>query len=84
MLESYSRDGNPDDFQLSYNRIYHQLATGYQDQIGVWSHHQIKPKPDIISYQMVTREILDNPDQIIPLAALQLEQSSSSSDDFSI
>ena len=84
MLKSYSRDGYPDDFQLSYNRIYHQLATGYQDQIGVWSHHQIKPKPDIISYQMVTREILDNPDQIIPLAALQLEQSSSSSDDFSI
>ena len=89
MLKSYSRDGYPDDFQLSYNRIHHQLATGYQDQIGIWSHFQIKPKPDIISRDiisrdiMVTREILDNPDQVIPLAALQLDQSTSSEDDFS-
>lgn len=84
MLKSYSRDGYPDDFQLSYNRIHRQLATGYQDQIGIWSHFKIKSKPDIISYQMITREILDNPDEVIPLAALQLDQSGSSEDDFSI
>ena len=70
MLKSYSR-GYPDDFQLSYNRIHRQLATGYQDQVGIWSHFQIKPKPnEIISYQMITRDILDLPDgpeQIIPL-----------------
>jgi len=87
MLKSYSRDGYPDDFQLSYNRIHRQLATGYQDQIGIWSHFQIEPKPDIISYQMITREILDNPDEVIPLAALQLDQSDqdeSSDENFSI
>ena len=44
MLKSYSRDGYPDDFQLSYNRIHRQLATGYQDQIGIWSHFKIKSK----------------------------------------